>query len=47
MKKATRGIKEKHGDIYDDTELKTRITAMENSIGDIDTILDNINGEVV
>lgn len=32
---------------YDDTELKNRMAEIENSIGNIDTILDNINGEVV
>ena len=32
---------------YDDTELKTRMTTIENTVGNIGTTLDNINGEVV
>lgn len=32
---------------YDDTELKTRMTTIENTIGDLSNILDEINGEVV
>lgn len=44
-----RETKEKHGDtaIYDDTEIKDRITTIENTIGDLSDILDSINGEVV
>ena len=32
---------------YDDTELKTRMTTIENTVGNISTILDQVNGEVV
>lgn len=32
---------------YDDTELKARMTTIENTVGNIGTTLDNINGEVV
>lgn len=32
---------------YDDTELKARIAAIENTIGDISASLDDINGEVI
>ena len=32
---------------YDDTELRTEITNIETSIGSINTMLDNINGEVI
>lgn len=32
---------------YDDTELRTEITNLETSIGSINTMLDNINGEVI
>lgn len=32
---------------YDDTELRTEITNLDNKIGDINTALDNINGEVI
>lgn len=49
MIKEIKEIKENLGDPvnYDDTELKDRMTIIENSIGDISTILDDINGEVV
>lgn len=42
-------IRENHGNdaIYDDTELQGRMTEIEGSIGDISTILDDINGEVL
>lgn len=44
-----KGEKGEPGDpaTYDDIELKNRMTTIENSIGDISTILDDINGEVV
>ncbi len=32
---------------YDDTELRTEITNLDNKIGDINTALDNINGEII
>lgn len=32
---------------YDDTELRNKITEVENNIGSISAILDDINGEVV
>lgn len=32
---------------YDDTAIKKRITDIENSIGSINTMLDEINGEVI
>lgn len=46
------GIQGEKGDkgdsaTYNDTELKNRMTTIENNIGDISTILDNINGEVI
>lgn len=47
--KGDKGDKGEPGDpaTYDDTELRNKITEVENSIGDISTILDEINGEVV
>lgn len=47
--KGDKGDKGDPGDsiAYDDTELKDRITTIEDTIGNISTILDNINGEVV
>lgn len=32
---------------YDDTAIKQQITDIETSIGDINTVLDSINGEIV
>nr|DAV12775.1 MAG TPA: hypothetical protein [Caudoviricetes sp.] len=32
---------------YDDTEIKQEISNIQEKIGDIDTILDTINGEVI
>lgn len=32
---------------YDDTAIKQQITNLETSIGSINTMLDNINGEVI
>lgn len=32
---------------YDDTEIKQDISNIQEKIGDIDTILDTINGEVI
>lgn len=32
---------------YDDTAIKKQITDIETSIGDINTVLDSINGEIV
>lgn len=32
---------------YDDTAIKQQITNLDNKIGDINTALDNINGEVI
>lgn len=32
---------------YDDTEIKQKISNIQEKIGDIDTILDTINGEVI
>ena len=32
---------------YDDTAIKKQITDIETSIGDINTVLDNINGEII
>lgn len=32
---------------YDDTAIKQQITDIETSIGDINTVLDNINGEII
>ena len=47
--KGEKGDKGDKGDTstYDDAEIKSKITQIESSIGDISTILDNINGEVV
>ena len=32
---------------YDDTAIKKQITNLDNKIGDINTVLDSINGEIV
>lgn len=32
---------------YDDTQIKQQITDIETSIGDINTVLDKINGEII
>lgn len=50
--KGEQGLQGEKGDkgdsaTYNDTELKNRITIIENSIGDLSTVLDEINGEVI
>lgn len=41
--------KEIHGNdaVYDDTQLQSKVTALESSVGDISSVLDIINGEVI
>ena len=46
MKKETRATLG-NDTTYDDTELKARMTTIENTIGNIGTTLDDINGEVI